>query len=148
MDAAELFESLSEPIPPDLIRTRRQGGSELAYLEWHTACDLMDQRCPGWQSEIREIKELGDWVVITCRVSIPTVDGWIHREATGCEKLDKSFADPFSAGEAMALKRCFAKFGLGRELYDKAAAAPATAASKPPATRPPGWEPKWERARA
>ncbi|NJL99881.1 MAG: DUF1071 domain-containing protein [Synechococcaceae cyanobacterium SM2_3_2] len=116
----ELFETLSEPIPPEMIRPRRQGGSELSYLEWHTACDLMDERCPGWQSEIREVKEVGDWVVVICRVSIPVLEGWIYREATGCERLDRT--DPFSAAEAMALTRCCAKFGLGRELHSKALA--------------------------
>ena len=147
MQAAELRDKLNTPTDPNLIRTRRQGGSEISFLEWFEVNRILDQQCPGWSGTVREVYTAGDTVIVSYSISVPTAEGIVTRGAVGSEKLGSGF-DPVASAEQQAFKRAAARFGIGLDLYDKAAAAPATAASKPPSTRPPGWEPKWERARA
>jgi hypothetical protein len=55
---------------------------------------------------------------MTVRITIPTLDGEVYREATGHEDADTdSYGDPFSNAESTALRRCASKFGLGQHLY-------------------------------
>jgi hypothetical protein len=52
--------------------------------------------------------------VVTARITIPSLEGAVWREATGTEDEElKGSGDPSSNAEAMALKRAAAKFGLG-----------------------------------
>ncbi|NJL99882.1 MAG: DUF1071 domain-containing protein [Synechococcaceae cyanobacterium SM2_3_2] len=145
----EIQAALKEHIAPEYLATRKQGGSELTYIPWHKAVELLDIHAPGWQWQITTLSVCGDRLVLIGRLTIPTAQGDLVREATGTELLDcGSYGDPSSNAESMAFRRAAAKFGLGLWLYDKATPAPATASSKPATSRPPGWTPKWERARA
>lgn len=71
-----------------------------------------------------------DRLFLTGRLTIPTAEGNIYREATGTEELKRTdketgdslelaYSDPSSNAESMALRRAAAKFGLGLYLYDK-----------------------------
>lgn len=54
------------------------------------------------------------------RLTIPTSEGKISREASGTELLNcSSYGDPSSNAESMAFRRACAKFGLGLYLYNK-----------------------------
>jgi hypothetical protein len=67
---------------------------------------------------------------LTGRLTIPTAEGTLYREATGTEELKEInpktgeirelvYGDPSSNSESMAFRRAAAKFGLGLYLYDK-----------------------------
>ena len=71
-----------------------------------------------------------DRIFLTGRLTIPTAEGNIYREATGTEELKRTdketgdilelaYGDPSSNAESMAFRRAAAKFGLGLYLYDK-----------------------------
>jgi hypothetical protein len=114
----EIINDLHKPIHPRHLRTRRQGGKELTYIAWYDAAKYLDLYAPGWCHEIRSVQQIAGKVVITVRLTIPTSEGIIYREATGHEDEDTdSYGDAFSNSESMALRRCAAKFGLGQHLY-------------------------------
>lgn len=116
----EIVKDLSKPIAQKHLRKRRQGGKEILYLAWHDAVKYLDHFAPGWCYEIRSIDSIGGKLILTVRLSIPSLEGLIYREATGQEDetLD-AYGDSSSNSESMALRRAAAKFGLGLALYDQ-----------------------------
>ena len=114
----DIINDLHKSIHPRHLKTRRQGGKELTYIAWYDAAKYLDLYAPGWNYEIRSIQQVAGKVVLTVRISIPTAEGIIYREATGQEDEDTdSYGDAFSNSESMALRRAAAKFGLGQHLY-------------------------------
>jgi hypothetical protein len=108
------------------------------YLEgWHDAkrrLASLDKYCPGWTWEIKETLISSDRIFMVGRLTIPTLEGNIYREASGTEELKRekynkdtgeyqalelAYGDPSSNAESMAFRRCAARFGLGLYLYQK-----------------------------
>jgi len=115
---AAIIADLSRHLPERHIRTRTQGGIVIPYIEWHTAVKYLDHFAPGWCSEVRALTAIGGRCVVVVRLTLPTAEGPVWREATGAEDEEvKGYGDPSSNAEAMALKRAAAKFGLGLYLY-------------------------------
>ena len=116
----DIVKDLQKPVAQKHLRKRRQGGKEITYLAWHDAVKYLDHYAPGWCYEIRRIDSIAGKVILTVRISIPTLEGIVYREATGQEDetLD-SYGDSTSNSESMALRRAAAKFGLGLGLYDQ-----------------------------
>ena len=117
---AEIIADLRKPLHPSLVKTRTQGGNSIAYIEWHTACRLLDSFAPGWEGKVVDVKWTEGAVLVTYAVTIHAAEGSFTREATGNELFDsKGYGDPFSNAEAMAFKRAAAKWGVGVHLYEK-----------------------------
>jgi hypothetical protein len=116
----EIVKDLSKPIAQKHQRKRRQGGKEIIYLAWHDATKYLDHYAPGWCYEVRNIQNIGGKLILTVRLSVPSAEGIIYREATGQEDEDlDAYGDSSSNAESMALRRAAAKFGLGLHLYDQ-----------------------------
>jgi hypothetical protein len=116
----DIIVDLSKPLAARHLKTRKQGGSTLTYIEWHTAVKYLDLFAPGWSYSVRTVQLVGSLVTVIAAISIPCSEGAITREATGCEEADaKGYGDAVSNAEAMALKRAASKFGLGLYLYQK-----------------------------
>lgn len=116
----EIIKDLSKPVAARHLRTKRQGGKEITFISWYDRVKYLDYLAPGWSNEIVRMENIGGKLIITVRLSIPTADGIISREATGQESEDTdSWGDSSSNAEAMAFSRASAKFGLGLYLYDK-----------------------------
>ena len=116
----DIVADLSKPLNKRHLRTRKQGGAELVYIEWHTAVKFLDYHAPGWSYHVKSVQLVGNLVTVVASISIPCAEGVVTREATGCEDADaKGYGDACSNAEAMALKRAAAKFGLGLYLYTK-----------------------------
>lgn len=116
----EIVKDLSKPIAQKHLRKRKQGGKEISYLAWHDAVKYLDHFAPGWCYEIRSIDSIAGKLILTVRLSIPSLEGIIYREATGQEDEDlDSYGNSSSNSESMALRRAAAKFGLGLHLYDQ-----------------------------
>jgi len=117
---AEIQAALSRQIPPAMVSTRRQGGATLTYIPWHVANRILDKYAPGWTWEICSTTTTSDRLFLVGRLSIPTSEGTVYREATGTELLIcGSYGDPSSNAESMAFRRAAARFGLGLYLYEK-----------------------------
>jgi hypothetical protein len=116
----DIIRELSQPLAARHLKTRRQGGTELTYIEWHTAVKYLDHFAPGWSYHVRAVQLVGNLVTVVASISIPCLEGVVTREATGCEDADaKGYGDACSNAEAMALKRAASKFGLALHLYQK-----------------------------
>ena len=114
-----ILAALSEPLPETVIRQRvgwRDSSGEerwVDYIDWHTAADILDQVCPDWSHEVREIAVIGDLVAVTAAITIKGV--------TRCGVGVDSALDErgIKGAEHDALKRAAVKFGLARSLYSK-----------------------------
>lgn len=115
-----IIADLSKPLAARHLKTRKQGGAELIYIECHTAVRYLDHFAPGWSCAIKSVSLVGSLITVIASISIPCLEGVVTHEATGCEPADaKGYGDPVSNAEAMALKRAAAKLGLGLYLYQK-----------------------------
>jgi len=116
----DIIADLSKPLAARHLKTRKQGGHDLTYIEWHTAVRYLDHFAPGWSYAVKSVAQVGSLVTVIASITIPCSEGVVTREATGCEEADaKGYGDAVSNAEAMALKRAAAKFGLGLYLYSK-----------------------------
>lgn len=125
----EVLEALSQPIPPQFLSSKpvfkrvngkSEKNAEVEFVAWPHLCKILDQCTNGfWSWEIRT-QYLGDRVVVEGRLTLLTIDGNFSREATGWESLEvDGFGDSTSNAEAMAMRRCCAKFGLGLYLWER-----------------------------
>ena len=114
-----ILAALSEPLPETVIRQRvgwrDPSGEErwVDYIDWHTAADILDQACPDWSHEVRDITVIGDLVAVTAAITIKGV--------TRCGVGVDSALDErgIKGAEHDALKRAAVKFGLARALYSR-----------------------------
>jgi len=116
-----ILSALSQPLPEAAIRQRvgwrDAAGREhlIDYIDWHTAADILDDVCPDWSHEVRDIAVIGDLVAVTAAI---TIKG-ITRCGIGVDSaLDER---GIKGAEHDALKRAAIKFGLARSLYRGAA---------------------------
>ena len=132
---AEINQVLSRPLPRRILETKSLKGNSITYISWKYIPPILDKYCRGWCWEIRSVHTTDDRIFLVGRLTVPTADGLVYREATGTEclkeiKTDKltgetiereiAYGDPSSNAESMAFRRACAKFGLGLYLYHKA----------------------------
>ena len=96
-----------------------QKSGDIEFVSWHTLCRLLNQHTGGyWEWKVRT--HMGDRTVVEGSLTIHGTDGSLTREATGNESSEvDGYGDPSSNAEAMALRRCCAKFGLGLSMWEK-----------------------------
>ena len=96
-----------------------QKSGDIEFVSWHTLCRLLNQHTGGyWEWKVRT--HMGDRTVVEGSLTIHGIDGSLTREATGNESSEvDGYGDPSSNAEAMALRRCCAKFGLGLSMWEK-----------------------------
>lgn len=145
---AQIQQAISRELPESMLSSRRQGGQNLKFMPWYVANKILDKYAPGWSWEIRQLLTTPDRLFLTGRLTVPTVEGNLYREATGTELLkeDKeiwlgekpnrqllrdeygrpvtepkelAYGDPSSNSESMAFRRAAARFGLGLYLYER-----------------------------
>jgi hypothetical protein len=116
-----ILSALSQPLPEAAIRQRvgwrDASGQErmIDYIDWHTAAGILDEVCPDWSHEVRDIAVIGDLVAVTASITMKGV--------TRCGIGVDSALDErgIKGAEHDALKRAAVKFGLARSLYRGAA---------------------------
>ena len=119
VDFSATLQGLHENVDPTLIRRRagmrdRNGHTQMVeYVEWHTVADILDQKAPNWQHEIRDIRSVGDIMTVTVAITIDSVT----REGIGTGRATSETG--IKKAEHDALKRAAVKFGIARELYKK-----------------------------
>lgn len=114
----ETLAELNRPIDPRHFRTRKQGTITLTYVPWAILAKHLHHRSPGWCLEIQAVQQIGDSVVVTGRLSIPTTDGLLHFSAVASESLNgKSMAPAVETAASSCLRRACALSGLGLDLW-------------------------------
>lgn len=119
---------LSRPLPDNLLKTKTIKGSEIQYIPWHYVNWILSKYAPGFTWEIVRMEFTDSRIFLIGRLTIPTSEGNLYREASGSELLkdvDKNgqpkeipYGDPVTNAESQAFRRCAARFGLGLTLYD------------------------------
>jgi len=116
---SEVLAALAHPVDPRHQRTRRQGGKELVYLPWTVLVRCLMARAPGYTWELRLVSQVGEWVTVTGRLTVPTADGPLVYENVSSESLKStSHAPPVETAASSCLRRCCAMAGLGLELWE------------------------------
>lgn len=116
----DIIKDLSKPVANRHLRSRKQGGKDIKFISWHDAIKYLDHYAPGWNYEVRNIQNIAGKLILTVRLSVPSAEGLVFREATGQEDDDlDAYGNSSSNAESMALRRASAKFGLGLYLYDQ-----------------------------
>lgn len=132
---ADILADLRRPIHPNFLRTKRKGGADITFIEWHTALRILERYALGFHYRTRTSLSLdGQHVTVDAEIGIPSSDyGVTWRGSTGSdEDEDKAYGDATDRAESQALRRAAAKFGLGLALYyDKDARAGAPVKSAP-----------------
>ena len=75
----DIITDLSKPLPKRHLKTRRQGGAELTYIEWHVAVKYLDHFAPGWSYAVKSVSLVGNLVTVISSNSIPAIEGVITR---------------------------------------------------------------------
>jgi TATA-binding protein-associated factor Taf7 len=115
----EILADLQKPIPKRFIKSKTLKGQRIDFVSWYSYIRLLEFYAPGFSWEVRTHYN-GDRTVIEGRLILRAAEGNFIREATGTEDNEiDSWGDPSSNAEAMALRRCCAKFGLGLHLWEK-----------------------------
>jgi hypothetical protein len=113
------LKELRKNVDPHLVRQRegwrdRNGNVQTVdYVEWHTVADILDETAPNWNHSIKDIREMGEFMVVTVAI---TIDG-ITREGVGTGPTRSEMG--IKKAEHDALKRAAVKFGIARDLYKK-----------------------------
>lgn len=126
MAIEETLKKLAAPLAAHLIKHRdgdKKGSFQLAYVEWATVADILDQYAPGWSFEIIQLDSFGEDTVL-CRGKL-TIEG-VSRENVGAATMQsfQTLENTLKDAASDCLKRCAILFGVGRELYIKDAPEP------------------------
>jgi len=124
---ADILLGLHIPIQENLISKKPTFDKgikigDIDYVSWTNLVDLLDERVGlgQWNWEVRDINQVGNRIVLIGALTISGTDKALTMMATGSEDISISdYGDPSSNSEAMAMRRCAAKFGLGRDLWKK-----------------------------
>lgn len=123
MKKEQIIRELSKPVPKKYLSVKQ--GSQY-YIAWFDVAELMDEivGLGNWTWEVLSIYFETTAKKSRCylvgKLTILADDGTISMTSTGQEVLNcPNYGDPSSNAEAMAMRRCASKFGLGRDLYRK-----------------------------
>jgi hypothetical protein len=119
LDFTSTLKELRKNVDPNLVRHReawrdRNGNVRMVeYVEWHTVADILDETAPNWGHTVKDIRAIGDFMIVTVAI---TIDG-VTREGigTGTARSETGIKN----AEHDALKRAAVKFGIARDLYKR-----------------------------
>jgi hypothetical protein len=115
----EILRDFQKTVPKRFIKTKIIKGQRIDFVSWYSHIRLLEYYAPGFGWEVRTHCN-GDRTVVEGRLAIRAAEGNFIREATGTEDNEiDTWGDPSSNAEAMSLRRCCAKFGLGLYLWEK-----------------------------
>ncbi len=109
--------ALNAPVDRRHIKSLKKGSATLDYLPWAVLCKCLHNRCAGWSFELLEVKTIGEWVVVSGRLKIPSADGVLVYDAVSSESLNTKGAPPVETAASSCLRRACGLAGLGLDLW-------------------------------
>ena len=122
MKLTEILERLRQPVPLELISYKMIKGNRIEYISWVHLADLLDDRAgiDGWSWKLVDQQQIGNRLTQVWELTIIGEDRSISRQASGDEDVDlEAYGTPATNVEAQCLRRCCAKYNLGRILWKK-----------------------------
>ena len=139
----KLAEELAEPFPAACHKTKRQGGSEITFVDVHRYKERLNALVGphGWSATLR-LEPIGGKLVATVALAILGVAKENVGDEVEVPELnergnEKIIGGPATNSYAQAFKRACSDFGLGAYLYDEAKRAAATGGNGGRASTPP-----------
>jgi hypothetical protein len=127
-----IVRALSQPLEPKYLSIKEVQGVKMPYVSWHVVTAILDRIAVDWDYALEPYQvvplDIHSGGFVVCRATV--IIAGRRRMGQGNAALiskqagegKRSYGDPFSNSESMALRRAAAKFGLGRYLYNKARA--------------------------
>ena len=113
----DIVSDLSWPVPFEYISWKERP-SLIPYTSHDVITWAFNYICPGWQNKT-DITQVGNLVVCTATLTLPTASGPVTRQSTGSASLDdEGFGGPVCEAEAQSLRRAARLFGWCLCLYD------------------------------
>jgi hypothetical protein len=133
----DLHAALAEPFARDDHKTKRQGGSEITFVDVHKYKERLNATVGpnGWSAYLR-LEPIGGKLVCTVGLTVLGVTKENVGDEVEVPELndrgnEKIIGGPATNAYAQAFKRACSDFGLGAYLYDKEAREAATGGSSP-----------------
>jgi hypothetical protein len=131
------FRTLFKPFSDHAKQSKRQGGSNITFVPWYTYVTRAHVEFPeGYSKEVRYVEQINGLnkdgeathtLIVCVRITDNSTEE--HHEALGSADAGKqSWGGAVAEAESQAMRRAFANFGLGLEMYMEEAAADAIAA--------------------
>jgi len=125
---------LRAPVPKQLVKTRSMSWGDVPYIEWNTVTDILDSVVgSAWSFTVVDINFTDTTAICRGRLTITMEDGFrTERDGVGASSLvrkrdgtigDDAWELAVKGAASDALKRAAVLFGIGRDLYEKDAAA-------------------------
>jgi hypothetical protein len=116
----ELFDRLFVPFPDEVKITKKMGKKgNITFVEWFEYVARAHTEFPqGYSKSVTMCKQVGDEMVVCVRISDNATGHF--QDALGSAPADKdkdNYGGAIAEAEAQALKRAFANWGLGLEMY-------------------------------
>ncbi len=114
------IEELHQPIPEERLSQKIVKGKPIDYLASADLCELLDERVRrgNWSWKVKEIKQVGNRLALVGGLTIYAEEGEITRESLAKTNLEGN-DEAAAKAEEEALSLCCAKFGLGRDLWER-----------------------------
>lgn len=113
----ELREALRAPFPAEWHKTKRQGGAEITFVEWHRYADRLNELVgpDGWEIRLRFVEVGGKLITVAGLEILGTTKENVGDEDEAKDNYGTACTNSF----AQSFKRAAALFGLGLYMYDK-----------------------------
>jgi len=121
----KIFNDLFQPFPEELQATKKQGGQEITFVEWHQYVLRAHRQFPdGYSKDVKVTSVQGrdkkgepvSTLIVTVRIT--DVYTGAYQEALGAADAGKtSWGGAVAEAESQALRRAFANWGLGLDMY-------------------------------
>lgn len=126
----DLFNKLFEPFPAEVRQTKSQGGQKITFVSWiHYVVRAWNTFPQGYSKKltvsnvhgVHVDKKTGehtdiDTLIVTCRITCNETGA--YQEALGSADCGKtSWGGAIAEAESQAMRRAFANWGLGLEMY-------------------------------
>lgn len=122
----QIERALSRPLPDSMLQNKPKKNNKtgktthLPFIPWYRVNRVLSKYAPGWSGRVVSVQQVGQELVLTYEIEIPTKHGAVVRQATGSESLNcGSFGEVAANAESQAFRRACARFGLGLYLYDR-----------------------------
>lgn len=117
----QIQEAFKRKLPLGMLKRLPSDKGNASYLPWYTVNKILDKYAPGWTWEIKETLISRDRIFLVGRLTVPTSEGNIYREATGTEELKRqaydkklqryvekeiAYGDPSSNAERQRVRAC------------------------------------------
>jgi hypothetical protein len=100
-------------------RTQKRGKLSVTYVPWADLCHVVNQARLVWQWDVEILQVPGHPPALKGVLRVLSTDG--QREVTRCAvapiEFDGQGGNPWEEAESAAFRRCWAKFGVGLELW-------------------------------